>query len=430
MTVHRQTPPTEDGGRHACAMPALVALAVLAFAFVTTESLPIGLLLPMSSALHASRSSVGLLVSAYALVVVATTIPMTWVTRRAPRRRVFCTLIGMFIVACAVTSVSSSYGTILFARVLSALSQAVFWALVIPTAASLVTLTMRGRALAAIFGGSALANTVGVPGGTWLGQHAGWHAPFLALGAVGAGALATIALSLPGADSRAQTVELGETPDARRFWLLVAVTGVATIGAFLAFTYIVPFLTAVTGLHPSAVGPVLLIRGAASIIGVVLGGQLADRRPGSAVLAAVALQACALLAMWIDGSSPVLAIICLSLCGMAFTAMTTALAARLLQLSPISLVLAAATTSTAVNIGISSGAFAGGIILAATGARQTALAAGIVTVIAVGTAITERLAPRQPKEVVPVWNTQTGARDTTGDLLRTPTTITANSRVR
>jgi DHA1 family inner membrane transport protein len=149
---------------------ALVALSVSTFTYVTTETLPIGLLLLISSDLRASPSAVGLLVTCYGLVVVVASIPLTRLTRGVPRRLLLSGLLAVFVLATFVSAVASSYSTLLAARVITALSQALFWSVVVLTAAGLFSPQLRGRAVAVVFAGSSLAAVVGVPVGTWLGR--------------------------------------------------------------------------------------------------------------------------------------------------------------------------------------------------------------------------------------------------------------------
>jgi MFS transporter, DHA1 family, inner membrane transport protein len=81
----------------AAAVGALLALAVAAFTYVTTETLPIGLLLPMTADLGVSPSAVGLLVTYYGLVVVVASLPLTHLTRRVPRRLLLSGLLAVFV---------------------------------------------------------------------------------------------------------------------------------------------------------------------------------------------------------------------------------------------------------------------------------------------------------------------------------------------
>src|SRR5215217_5168968 len=163
------------------AVGALVAMAVATFVYVTTEILPIGLLLLISADLGVSPSAAGLLVTWYGLVVVVASLPLTQLTRRVPRRPLLSGLLAVFVLATWGSALASSYEVLLAARVVTALSQALFWSVVVPTAAGLFRPQVRGRVVAVVLGGVSLAAVLGLPIGTWLGQQFGWRTAFVAL---------------------------------------------------------------------------------------------------------------------------------------------------------------------------------------------------------------------------------------------------------
>ena len=164
------------GHSTAKASGALLGLAMGTFVYVTTETLPIGLLLLMSADLGVTPSAAGLLVTWYGLVVVVASLPLTQLTRRVPRRPLLSGLLGVFVLATWASAAASGYWVLLGARVVTALSQALFWAVVVPTAAGLFPPRLRGRVVAVVLGGGSLAAVLGLPLGTWLGQQAGWRA--------------------------------------------------------------------------------------------------------------------------------------------------------------------------------------------------------------------------------------------------------------
>lgn len=375
----------------ATAVAALLALAVAAFTYVTAETLPIGLLLLMTADLDVAPSAVGLLVTYYGLVVVVASLPLTHVTRRVPRRQLLAGLLAVSVLATWVSAAASSYWVLLAARVVTALSQALFWSIVVPTAAGLFPPRVRGRVIAVVFAGSSLAAVLGLPVGTWLGQQAGWRTAFLGLSAFGLAAMVTIATCLPTAMPGGGHTARGTTPDARRYLTLMAMTILATTGTFAAFTYVAPFLTEVSQFPAAATGPLLLVRGVAGIVGVAVGGALVDRSPWVAMLIPVTAQATALLGLYALGATPVAAAGLVALSGLSFAALTTALASRVLQVAPGSADLAAAGASTAVNVGITAGALIGSILLPGLGVRSTALVGGLLSLAALGVALCEPL---------------------------------------
>jgi MFS transporter, DHA1 family, inner membrane transport protein len=377
---------------------ALAALSLAAFAYVTTESLPIGLLLPMSKGLRAPEPAIGLLVTAYGAVVVVASVPLTLLTQRLPRRLVLCCVLAAFVVSSVSSAAAPTYGVLLGARVVTALSQALFWALVIPTAAGLASPGAQGRAVAAIFGGVSMANVAGVPGATWLGQVGGWRLPFIAISALAMLALVAAAALLPTGVSGSNTAQSGASPDRRRFRLVLAVTALVTTGSFMAYTYLAPFLAEVAHLAGAAMGPVLLARGAAGVLGVFAAGFVVGRRPGPALIVPVAAQAVALIGLFALGQSTAFAVGLVAVTGFAFAAFTATLGSRVMEVAPGSVDLASAAVSTAVNLGISAGSLSGGLLLSAAGARSTVLVGGVLSAAALALALRENPRPsRAPR---------------------------------
>jgi MFS transporter, DHA1 family, inner membrane transport protein len=263
---------------------------VAAFAYVTTETLPIGLLLLITADLDVSPSTAGLLVTYYGLVVVAASLPLTHLTRRVPRRLLLSGVLAVFVLTSWVSAAASSYWMLLSARVVTALSQALFWSVVVPTAAGLFPPRVRGRVIAVVFAGSSLAAVLGLPVGTWLGQQAGWRTAFLALSGFGFAAMVVIAICLPTVVPGSGHAARGTTPDARRYLTLMAMTILATTGTFAAYTYITPFLTEVSRFPAAATGPPLLVRGVAGIVGVAAGAFI-----GSILLPGLGVRSTALV---------------------------------------------------------------------------------------------------------------------------------------
>ena len=374
---------------------ALIALSVAAFAYVTSETLPIGLLGLISRGTHSSLSAVGLLVTWYGLIVVVATLPLTQLTRRVPRRHLLSALLGIFVLASLGSALASDYGLLLATRIATALSQAVFWAVVVSSAAGMFPPRVRGRAVGLVFAGSSLAALLGVPAGTWLGQHFGWRISFAALSGLGLITMVAVAALLPTTKPGESETAAGTAPDARRYWLTIAVTSLAATGSFVSFTYVTPFLTQVAGFSLGALSVILLIRGIAGTAGVAVGARMADWNPWAAIGAPVATQTLALFLLYLAGGQPVAAVILVSLAGLSFSAMTTALAGRVLRVAPGSVDLAAAGTSMAVNVGITAGSFIGSVLLPGFGVRSTALAGALLSAAALIAVFGElRLRPR------------------------------------
>ncbi|OYY81827.1 MAG: MFS transporter, partial [Rhizobiales bacterium 35-66-30] len=173
---------------------ALYALTAGAFGIGVTEFVIMGLLLDVSADLGVTLSSAGLLISGYALGVVVGAPVLTVLTARWPRKAVLLGLMGVFTLGNAACALAPDYATLMAARVLTAFAHATFFGVGSVVATGLVAPNKKASAIAIMFTGLTVANILGVPFGTWLGQHYGWRSTFWAVTVVGVLAFAVIAL--------------------------------------------------------------------------------------------------------------------------------------------------------------------------------------------------------------------------------------------
>ncbi|AYF28062.1 MFS transporter [Micromonospora tulbaghiae] len=378
---------------HRRAVGALIGLAGGTFLYTAAEALPIGLLLPMGVDLAVPPSQVGMLVTVYGAVVMVASVPLTALVRRVPRRRLLSALLAGFVVSNAITVFTSTFTMLMAARIATAATHALFWAVVVPTAAELFRPGLQGRVVAVVFAGGNVALVLGVPAGTWLGERAGWRASFLAVAGLGVLVFAVVAWLLPSTGPAQGHAGRGRTPDSRRFWLLVVVAVLSTGGAIAAYTYIALFVTEVSGLPAASIATILLARGVASVLGILAAGPIVDRSPWSALVATVALQCVALLGLYAFGHHPAVAVVLIAIAGLGFAAFTAALGGLVLQVAPGRSDLAAATLSAAVNVGITGGAFVGGLMLESHGVASTMMIGALLGAVALALALGERLIP-------------------------------------
>ena len=328
----------------------LFVLSLAAFAFVTTEILPIGLLTLISPALDRSLSEVGLLVSGYAVVVVLASLPLTRLTQRIPRRHLLGVTLVVFAASNAVAAASSTYAILAGARLITALTQALFWSVVSPTVTGLFPVAVRGRVVALFAAGPALSPVLGVPLGTWLGQRAGWPAPFAVLAVAGLVIAAAVVTLLPVSHFSAATLP-----------------------------------------------PLLFVGGAAGVVGTIMVARSLDARPAASLLVPLALSTGSMLGLYALGTLQPVTIVLLAGIGASFSAFATAVQNRMLQLAPGSTDLASAGAGTAFNIGIAAGSLLGGALLSGHGPRPIALVGALLTLAALTVLATDaRVRPRTP----------------------------------
>jgi DHA1 family inner membrane transport protein len=381
-------------------MVPLLALAAAAFCYVATETMPIGILTLIAGDLGVSPPAVGLLITGYAVTVAVITIPLTYATRRVPRRRLMIVLLAVLVMANLLSAAASTYPVLLGARLFAAVSQAIFWAVVAPVVAAMFDVTVRGRVNAVVFAGASLGPMLGVPAGTWIGQQSGWRAAFLALAGLALVAFAVLAAAMPAVEVSATHAATGTNPDRRRYAIVVTVTTLSVAGLYTAFTYTEILLTAVTGFAAAAVAPLLLARGVADFAGIAAGGYASDRWQRGAVTGSVAVLAVSLLALYATAASRPAAAVLLAVTGFAVGALTPALQNRVMEVAPGSTDMASAGNSVAFNVGIAAGSLLGAIVLEGSGARATALAGGLLSVGAMLLFLAEPLIARRTPEMI------------------------------
>ncbi|MFJ8632222.1 MFS transporter [Streptomyces sp. NPDC093568] len=361
----------------------LAALMLAAFTFNTTENLPVGLLTLMADDLRVSLTAVGALVTGYGLTVAVASLPLVHVTRSVPRRYLLTGVLGLLALASWVSALDGvPYGALLAARVATALGQAVFWSVMGPVAVGMFPAERRGRVIGLLSVGGSLATVAGVPAGTWLGGHTDWRTPFALLGVLALLSLVTIGILLPSSRPQDGHAAYGSAPDRRAFHVVLAVTALSVTGAFAGFTYVVAFLTEVSGFSADAVSAVLLAFGGAALTGVAVTGPLLDRRPRATLRVPVAAQAVALLGLWAAGQSRVASVVLIMVLGASVATVFMATQSRMLQVAPGRTETALAANSAAYNIGIAAGALLGGALLPVVGLRGTFLVGGLFTVAA------------------------------------------------
>jgi MFS transporter, DHA1 family, inner membrane transport protein len=346
---------------------ALYALAAGAFGIGVTEFVIMGLLLEVSRDLGVSVAAAGMLISGYALGVVVGAPILTVFTATWNRKRVLIGLMVIFIIGNAACALAPSYDLLMAARILTALAHGTYFGVGSVFAASMVGKDKQASAIAIMFTGLTLANILGVPAGTWLGQQFSWRMTFWAVMLIGLAALAVLILLVPTDRSRA--AQSGWRADLKAvsrasvlLGFLTTVLGFA--GVFTLFTYIAPLLTQVSGFADTAVSPILLIFGGGLVAGNLLGGKLADIRLKTALIGSMAALALVLAIMSAAFGNQTAAVVLTGLLGVAGFATVPPLQSWVLSKAVgAGESLASSLNIAAFNLGNALGAWAGGLAI-------------------------------------------------------------------
>jgi DHA1 family inner membrane transport protein len=369
----------------------ILALAIASFCIGTTEFVIMGLLPEVAADLAVSIPSAGLLVTGYALGVVFGAPIIAVATAHMRRKPVLVALASLFVVGNFLCAVAPTYWTLMAARVITAFGHGAFFGIGSVVAASLVPKNKQASAIALMFAGLTLANILGVPGGTALGEAFGWRATFLAVVLLGLLSVAAIAWLVPsdvtepsGGGLRGEVRVLAKL----QVWLAMLISALASASLFAVFTYIKPYLMGVSGLSTEAVTWVLLLFGGGMTIGNVIGGKLADWKLMPTVIGTLAVLIVLFACFARFGATANIAIAVVFLWGMLVFVIVPPLQIRVVETASEGPNLAATLNQGAFNIGNAAGAWIGGLALSfGVSYANLPLVGALVAVLAFGVAI-------------------------------------------
>lgn len=379
---------------------ALWALTISAFAVGTTEFVIVGLIPTIAADLGVSLPSAGLLVSLYALGVTIGAPVLTALAGRMPRKTLLLSLLVLFIAGNAFAAVSPGYTSLIAARFLTGLAHGVFFAIASTIATDLVDREKESSAIALVFLGLTVALVTGVPLGTWIGQTFGWQSTFLGVVALGLIGLIASAVLVPSTLHRSAAPGLraqARVLTSPRLLLVYLITAVGYGGNFIAFTYLAPMLTDVTGLGMGTVSLVILLYGGSVAVGNIVGGKLADRLGAVPALTVIFIGLTVmLLVLGLVLTSPMATIAVIAVWGGFAFANVPPLQVYTVQIArevaPDAVDVASGLNIGAFNLGIALGAWAGGLAVEGLGLAATPfLGAAVVAVGVLLTRLSGRL---------------------------------------
>ena len=371
---------------------ALLALTLGAYAIGTTEFVIVGLIPTIAADLGVSLPSAGLLVSLYALGVAVGAPVLTALTGRVPRKTLLVALMVLFTLGNVIAWMAPGYGALIVARVLTGLAHGVFFSIGSIIATSVVPKEKAASAIAIMFTGLTVALVTGVPLGTFIGQHLGWRATFLAVAALGVIALIGSLLFVPRNLQRSEPATFGQQLSVLaqpRLLLVYAITALGYGGTFLSFTYLASILQDVTGFSANAVSGVLLVYGVSVAIGNLWGGRLADRRgPIPALKLIFGLLAAVLFVLTFTAYNTWLVLLTvLALGAVAFgnvPGLQVYVVKQAQRFAPQAADVASGLNIAAFNVGIALGASLGGLVVDHLGLMHTPWLGALVVLGALG----------------------------------------------
>jgi DHA1 family inner membrane transport protein len=346
---------------------ALLALATGGFAIGTTEFVTMGLLPQIADGVNISIPTAGHVISAYAVGVVVGAPVIAALGARTGRKRLLLGLMAVFVLGNVLSAVAPSYQFLMAARFVTGLPHGAFFGIGAVVGASMVPAGRRAWAVSMTMVGLPVANIIGVPLTTLMGQRLGWQAPFLAVGGLGLLTLVAVwfwvAPQPVGSDVNVRS-ELSALARPQ-VWMALLVGMVGFGGMFATYSYITPTMTELAGFSESAVTIVLAVYGVGMTCGTVIGGRLADRALMGSVYGGLIAVAVVLGTFgWLAQSRPG-ALIGVFAMGFSASILVPSLQTRLMDVAHEGQSLAASLNHSTLNIANALGAWLGGVVLAA-----------------------------------------------------------------
>lgn len=377
----------------------LLVLTLGAFAIGMTEFIIMGLLPNVASDLGVTISQAGQLITSYALGVAIGAPVLTVFTHRLPQKKLLVILMGIFIFGNAVSVIAPTYPLLIIARVLTAFAHGTFLGVGTIIASRLVRPEKRAGAVSIVLAGLTVANIIGVPFGTFIGQQLGWRASFGAITVLGIISLFGIIRFIP-VIVQEQTANLAEqvrglmNPKV----LLILLTGALGCGSLFAlFTYITPILEDITGFAEHSVTWILVLFGVGVTLGNIAGGKLADWKLMPSLIVNFAVLAGIIALFPLTLHHPVLAIANVFLWGIAAFGIMPGIQLRIMNLAHKAPLLATTSSHSALNLGNAAGAYLGGVTINTLGIASIPWLASGLAVLALCGAWLSYLSTRRGK---------------------------------
>ena len=349
---------------------ALFALALGGFGIGLTEFGTIGLLPQIGSDFDISAATAGYLVSGYALSVALGGILLTIAVTKLERKKVLLCLMSLFIAGNLISGLAGTFSVMMVGRVVSALCHGAFFGIGAVVATDLVDITKKARALSIMFTGLTVANVLGVPFGTWIGQQFGWRSTFLAISGIGVAAFVAIMFLVPidkphdlAMGPRSIRQELRSFKQ-RQVWYSLFVTIFGFGGMFGGFTYIAYTLTRVTHFADSSIPYILFLFGIGVFIGNNIGGRSADKHLKATISGYLGALFVILIIFAQVATNKPAAVISILVMGVLGFAPVSAVQMRVMRYASNAPTLASGANIASFNIGNTIGASAGGFLIA------------------------------------------------------------------
>jgi len=352
------------------AQRALLALSLGAFGIATGEFVTLGLLPNVAGSFDVTIPQAGHLISAYALGVVVGGPLFTLLALRWSRKR-FLLMLALALAAGNVASGAiGSFEGLLVVRFLAGLPHAAYFGAAAVAAGNLVEAGRRNTAMAVVLTGFTLANVVGVPLTTLIGQQAGWRMVFMLVGVIELIAALGILVLVPYQAENTDGAGRGVAAELRAFrnvqvWLALGIAAIGGGAMFSTFSYITPMMTRLAGYSESAMTPLLVLLGIGMTVGNTVGARMSNSGLMRTIYVSLGAQVVMAVVFFFTVHDKIAAAVTIVLFPFTTSLMLPPLQSRIIALAGGAPNLASASIHSAFNVANSLGAWLGGLTIAA-----------------------------------------------------------------
>ncbi|MCW4627546.1 MULTISPECIES: MFS transporter [Marinomonas] len=343
----------------------IFAIALGTFGIGTTEFMPMGLLPVIAEGVNASIPAAGLLISAYAVGVMVGAPLITLYLTKYSHKTSLLALMAVFVVGNLLSAMSVNYETFLVSRIITSLSHGAFFGIGAVVAMNLAPYHKKGSAVASIFLGLTIANIVGVPITTWLGQTFDWRLSFVVTAVLGIVAILGISRSLPAMapakkpDVKTELKAIMQPAALRAFATTVMCAG----SMFTLYTYITPVMQTLAQATDNTIATMLMLVGIGFTLGNYVSGKITDKSPDLALFVFLALQVLVLLMFRFTATTTMGAGLTVLLWGTVIFGSGPPLQMQVMKIADQAPGLASSINIGAFNLGNALGAALGGLVI-------------------------------------------------------------------
>ncbi len=392
VSLERDSLPLQHSSRQVWS--AVLAMSICAFALVASEFLPVSLLTPIASDLSLTEGQAGQAISISGFFAVITSLLLATLTQGIDRKPVLLATTALMLISGGMVAYAPDYLTLMVGRAVLGIAIGGYWSMSTAVMMRIAPEALVPKAIAVMQGGTALATAVAAPVGSYLGGIIGWRGAFFCVVPLAALALIWQAFTLPAMPS--ERAKLSATGSLRllgdsRVALGMAAVAFLFMGQFTLFTYLRPFLETVTQVDVPTLSLLLLIIGAAGLVGTVLVGALVARHLNRVLMGIPLIMTAIAFAVIAVGSWVVPVAVLLGFWGLIATCAPVGWFTWLARALPRDAEAGGGLMVAVIQLAITVGATVGGVLYDGMGYQATFVASGVfLLVAAVLSAMTRR----------------------------------------